>query len=173
MVEGVNRSSPPEAKIALFMHRFRGRDDVYARRFESARSGKSGYTPACANEWVRGLCDKPRVTCAACPNRKFLPITPEVIAQHLTGKDASGRPFVLGIYPLLPDESCFWVAADFDDEEWQDDVAASCVFFSRRHGGTEGGGTGMRGGSELRFFLTEARGSMDANVAWKRMAILV
>ena len=124
MSGGVNRSSPPQAKIALFMHRFRGRDDVFARRFESARSGKSGYTPACANEWVRGLCDKPRMTCAACPNRKFLPITPEVIAQHLTGKDASGRPFVLGVYPLLADESCFWVAADFDDEEWQDDVAA-------------------------------------------------
>ena len=55
---GVNRSSPPQAKIALFMHRFRGRDDVFARP-SSARSGKSGYTPACANEWVRDFATSP------------------------------------------------------------------------------------------------------------------
>jgi hypothetical protein len=108
----INFQSPPEAKIALFMRRFRGRGDLYARRFESVKTGKSGYAPACANEWARGLCEKPGVTCSSCRNRKFLPLTPEIIGQHLTGKDASGRPFVLGIYPLLQDERCAWVAAD-------------------------------------------------------------
>ena len=127
MVDGVTHSSPPEAKIALFMHRFRGRDELYARRFESAKTGKSGYAPACANEWARGLCEKPRVACASCPNRKFLPLTPEIIGQHLTGKDASGRPFVLGVYPLLQDERCAWVAADFDGDAWQEDAAAVCA----------------------------------------------
>ena len=63
----VDRTSLPEAKIALFRSLFRVRDDVYARRFESKRTGKSGYVPACANEWVRGICEKPRVKCAACP----------------------------------------------------------------------------------------------------------
>jgi hypothetical protein len=54
----VSRTSLPEAKIALFRSLFRGRDDVYARRFESRKTGKSGYAPACANEWVRGICEK-------------------------------------------------------------------------------------------------------------------
>src|SRR5258708_9228828 len=55
------RNSPPAAKIALFRSLFRGREDVYPRRFESRRTGKSGYAPACGNEWIRGICEKPRV----------------------------------------------------------------------------------------------------------------
>lgn len=62
----VNNHSPPEAKIALFRTLFRGRDDIYPRRFESMRTGKSGYQPACANEWARGLCDKRAVRCTEC-----------------------------------------------------------------------------------------------------------
>ena len=74
----INQYSSPEAKIALFRSLFRGRDDVYPRRFESRKTGKSGYQPACANEWVRGLCEKRAVKCAECPNRRFLPVTDEV-----------------------------------------------------------------------------------------------
>jgi hypothetical protein len=55
------QGSAPEAKIALFRSLFRGREDVYPRRFESRKTGRTGYQPACANEWVRGLCDKPRI----------------------------------------------------------------------------------------------------------------
>ncbi|MEI8123254.1 MAG: hypothetical protein WCI20_14585 [bacterium] len=93
----VNRFSPPESKIALFRALFRGRDDIYPRRFESRKTGKSGYQPACANEWVRGLCDKRAVKCAECPNRRFLAITDETIRHHLSGKDESGRDFVMGL----------------------------------------------------------------------------
>jgi len=50
----VHDRSSPEAKIALFRSLFRGRDDVYSRRFEGRISGKSGYSPVCANEWARG-----------------------------------------------------------------------------------------------------------------------
>jgi hypothetical protein len=50
----VNQTSPSHAKIALFRSLFRGREDVYPRRFESRKTGKAGYAPACANEWVRG-----------------------------------------------------------------------------------------------------------------------
>lgn len=117
-------SSPPEKKIALFRSLFRGRDDVFARRFESGRTGKSGYSPACANEWVRGVCEKPRIKCAACPNQRFLPLTEEVIRQHLTGKDGQGNDLVLGIYPLLRDETCFFLAIDLDKEDWQADAQA-------------------------------------------------
>jgi hypothetical protein len=56
--EIVDHRSPPQAKIALFRTLFRGREDIYPRRFESRRTGKTGYQPVCANEWVRGVCEK-------------------------------------------------------------------------------------------------------------------
>jgi hypothetical protein len=93
----VDNHSPPEAKIALFRSLFRGRDDIYPRRFESLRTGKSGYQPACANEWARGLCDKRAVRCAECPNRRFLPVTDEAIRWYLFGRDNTGRDFVMGV----------------------------------------------------------------------------
>ena len=120
----VHHRSPPEAKIALFRSLFRGRDDVYPRRFESRKTGKSGYQPACANEWARGLCEKPKVKCAACPHRRFLPVTDDVIRWHLAGRDDDGRDFVMGVYPMLQDETCFFLAADFDKTHWQEDVGA-------------------------------------------------
>jgi hypothetical protein len=81
----VDRTSSSQAKIALFRSLFRGRDDVYPRRFQSRKTGKSGYAPACANEWVRGICEKPRIKCAECPHRRFLPVTDDVIRWHLSG----------------------------------------------------------------------------------------
>jgi len=120
----VDRTSTPQAKIALFRSLFRGREDVYARRFESRRTGKAGYAPACSNEWVRGVCEKPRIKCAECPNRRFLPITDDVIRWHLSGYDPQGQPFVAGVYPLLQDETCFFLAVDFDKADWRDDAAA-------------------------------------------------
>ena len=118
-----HRSSSDE-KIALFRSLFRGRADVYPRRFESRKTGKSGYAPACANEWVRGVCEKPRIKCAECPNRRFLPVTDDVIRWHLSGRDPEGQPFVAGVYPLLLDETCFFLAVDFDKAGWQDDASA-------------------------------------------------
>ena len=118
-----HRSSSDE-KIALFRSLFRGRTDVYPRRFESRKTGKSGYAPACANEWVRGVCEKPRIKCAECPNRRFLPVTDDVIRWHLSGRDPEGQPFVAGVYPLLLDETCFFLAVDFDKAGWQDDASA-------------------------------------------------
>ena len=120
----VNNRSSAEAKIALFRSLFRGRDDVYPRRFESRKTGKSGYAPACANEWVTGLCEKPRMKCAECPNRRFLPVTDDVIRRHLSGHDDEGRDFVLGVYPMLLDETCFFLGADFDKAHWREDVQA-------------------------------------------------
>src|SRR5215210_5411130 len=117
----VDRHSLPTAKIALFRSLFRGRDDIYPRRFESRKTGKTGYAPACANEWVRGICEKPRIKCAECPNRRFLPVTEQVIRRHLSGQAADGPPFVAGVYPLLLDETCFFLAVDFDKAGWQDD----------------------------------------------------
>jgi superfamily II DNA or RNA helicase len=116
--------SPPEEKIALFRSLFGGREDVYPRRFESATSGRAGYQPACANEWVRGVCGKPKTRCGVCEQRKFIPVTTETLRWHLSGEDDRGRAFVMGVYPLLADEHCHFVAADFDKAAWREDVAA-------------------------------------------------
>jgi superfamily II DNA or RNA helicase/very-short-patch-repair endonuclease len=123
-MDAVDRRSSPDTKIALFRSLFRGRDDVYPRRFESRRTGKSGYAPACGNEWVAGICEKPRIKCPDCPHRRFLAVTDDVIRWHLSGRDNSGQPFVGGVYPMLKDETCFFLAADFDKEGWREDAAA-------------------------------------------------
>jgi superfamily II DNA or RNA helicase/very-short-patch-repair endonuclease len=121
---GVDLHSPPEAKIALFRSLFRGREDVYPRRFESRRTGKAGYSPACGNEWGRGVCEKPRIKCTVCPGQRFLPVTEEAVRWHLAGRDPQGREFVMGAYPMLQDETCFFLAADFDKATWREDAQA-------------------------------------------------
>lgn len=120
----VHQYSSPEAKIALFRSLFRGREDVYARRFESTRSGRSGYAPACANEWVRGVCEKPRTKCVNCPSRRLIPVSDDTVRAHLMGRDTVGKSFVMGVYPMLLDETCFFLAMDLDREEWQEDARA-------------------------------------------------
>ncbi len=124
MHTGVHGRSPVDEKIALFRSLFKGREDVYPRRFENRKTGRAGYAPACANEWVRGVCEKPRIKCADCPQRAFLPVTDEVIRMHLSGKDASGQNFVAGVYPMFADETCHFLAMDFDKDSWQGDVRA-------------------------------------------------
>ena len=66
----VRHDSPTADKVALFRSLFRGREDVYPVRWES-KAGRSGYSPACGNEWLPGICEKPRIKCADCPNRAF------------------------------------------------------------------------------------------------------
>jgi len=110
----------------LFRTLFRSREDVYPRRFESKKSGKSGYQPVCRNEWIRGVCRKPAVRCGNCPNQKFLPVTDEIIRNHLLGRDPakkSDRDFTIGVYPLLADETCWFIAADFDQSAWMEDIS--------------------------------------------------
>ncbi|HTT41324.1 MAG TPA: DEAD/DEAH box helicase family protein [Burkholderiales bacterium] len=129
----VDRTSSSQAKIDLFRSLFRGREDVYPRRFESRKTGRYGYAPACANEWVRGVCEKPRIKCAECPHRRFLPVTDEVVRWHLSGHDPDGQPFVAGVYPLLLDETCFILALDFDKSGWAQDALAFLDACRRLH----------------------------------------
>ena len=105
-------------KVALFRRLFRGRDDVYALRWQSSSSGRSGYAPACANEWQPGICEKPRVACRDCRHRQLLPLTDAAIYGHLAGEHT------LGLYPLLEDDHCHLLAVDFDEQEWRDDAPA-------------------------------------------------
>lgn len=107
-----------EDKIALFRRFFKGRDDVYAQRWESTK-GRSGYSPACANEWKPGVCRKPKVKCAECSQRCLQPVTNHVIYNHLSGKQT------IGIYPLLlNDDCCYFLAVDFDESDWKKDANA-------------------------------------------------
>jgi len=109
--------SPVAAKLAHFRTLFRGREDVFALRWQN-KAGRSGYAPACAHEWDRALCGKPKVKCADCPSRALLPLSDEVIRDHLTGRHT------VGVYPLLPDDTCHFLALDFDKAEWRQDVSA-------------------------------------------------
>ncbi|MDR1591750.1 MAG: DEAD/DEAH box helicase family protein [Prevotellaceae bacterium] len=104
------------------MSLFRGRTDVYAKRCYSKNHGSSYYVPACKNEWVRGICEKPRVKCKNCTKRELLPLTAEVIDSHLRNKDENGIGIV-GVYPLLPDENCLFLAIDFDEKDWLKDIS--------------------------------------------------
>jgi len=118
----VDQRSSADAKIACFRSLFRGRADVFPLRFESRKTGRAGYSPACANEWIRGVCEKPRVRCADCPNQSWIPVSEETVRWHLSGVNPEGAAFVMGIYPMLLDESCFFLAIDLDGEGWQEDA---------------------------------------------------
>jgi len=123
----VTNESTDEQKIALFRSLFRGREDVYPRRFESKRSGKSGYQPVCRKEWIRPFCQKPKIKCGNCENRDFTPVSDDVIRNHLIGNDPADRyrrEFVIGVYPMLIDETCWFLAVDFDKEAWKENSKA-------------------------------------------------
>jgi superfamily II DNA or RNA helicase len=108
----------PEVKVKIFRRLFHGRDDVYPVRWESQQSGKAGYSPACANEWRRGVCEKPRIKCSECQHSLYVPVTEHTIVRHLKGE------ITAGVYPLLADDRCYFLAIDFDDEEWREDAKA-------------------------------------------------
>lgn len=114
-------------KINLFRSLFKGREDVFARRWYSKTTGKSGYQPVCQNEWNPQLCDKKKYKCSDCPNRQFARITDNDFYRHLEGKDADSRD-VIGLYVLNEDNTCHFLCTDFDDKNcehgYQDDVLA-------------------------------------------------
>ena len=113
-----NKKSDSTEKIKLFMSLFRGRDDVFARRWENNKKDKSGYSPACANEWRPDICLKPKSSCSECKNKDYLSLDEQVIDDHLRGRNN----LVIGIFPMLMNENCHFLAIDFDDEGWQKDI---------------------------------------------------
>ena len=114
-----------EERVELFQSLFKGREDVFARRWQGKE--KAGYQPACENEWNRELCDKKKYRCTECPNHQFLQLTYDDIYKHLEGKDTNCRD-VIGLYVLNEDNTCNLLCADFDDKNcehgYQDDVKA-------------------------------------------------
>lgn len=106
----------PAGKVALFKSLFRGRDDVFPKLWTNTRTKRSGYAPACGNEWVHGICEKPRVRCGECTHQAFTALDDQAVLDHLQGRA------VIGVYPMLRDETCWLLAADFDGDAWQDDT---------------------------------------------------
>jgi len=117
-VDPAKGPSSAQQKVALFRRLFRGRDDIYALRWQSRTSGRSGYWPACANEWRPGICEKPRISCRDCNHRELLPLSDAAIYGHLAGEHT------LGLYPLLDNDHCHLLAVDFDEQDWRDDARA-------------------------------------------------
>ena len=107
-----------DEKVALFGRLFRGRTDVYPVRWEAKTSGKAGYSPACANEWRPGICEKPRIKCGNCGHRALIPLSDAVLFKHLAGDHT------IGTYPLLTDDACHFLAVDFDEADWKEDALA-------------------------------------------------
>jgi superfamily II DNA or RNA helicase len=113
----VTNHSDIQLKIKLFMSLFRGREDVYATRCENKKSASYGYSPVCLNQWQSGLCGKPKTPCSKCKNSSYATLNEEVIEDHLRGN------IVAGVYPMMPDETCYFLAIDFDKEGWQKDIS--------------------------------------------------
>jgi superfamily II DNA or RNA helicase len=111
----VDSHSSSQEKINLFRILFKGREDVYPALWMNQTTGKKGYSPACENPWVgKG---KPK---------KYLPLTDQVVQDHLSGKKT------IGVYPLLKDNTCWFLACDFDKAGWELDALAylqSCASY--------------------------------------------
>jgi hypothetical protein len=131
----LNNQSSQEEKIRLYRSLFRGREDIFPRRFENTRTGKSGYAPVCRNEWVAGVCEKPRIACQECNFRAFVPVSDEIIRNHLMGhapNELTRKDFTMGVYPLLLNETCWFLAIDFDKSTWAEDAKAfleTCIIY--------------------------------------------
>ncbi len=113
----VDNTSDSSAKIHLFMSLFKGRSDVYAKRWENKKKGISGYSPVCLNQWQAGVCKKPKISCSKCENKDYAALDEDAIENHLRGN------IVAGVYPMLQDETCHFLAVDFDEADWQNDIS--------------------------------------------------
>ncbi|MDZ4095679.1 MAG: DEAD/DEAH box helicase family protein, partial [Paracoccaceae bacterium] len=120
----VTNTSTSDEKVELFRRLFAGRPDVFPVRWENRKTGRAGYSPACFNEWVKGICGKPTVKCGDCKHKRFIPPDVGIIERHLRGGDGHSADFVAGVYPLLRDDTCWFLAADFDKASWAEDASA-------------------------------------------------
>ena len=120
-------------KLQLFNDLFIGRRDVYARGFQSKKYNKMGYSPACANADNKTLCQRGRIRCLDCPNRVFAQFDLKAIKMHLQGQDGMGRPFIAGLYPLMPDDTCKLLAVDFDSDNYQAESLSFLSICDRYH----------------------------------------
>ena len=121
----INNFSPTDEKIFLFMSLFKGRNDVYAKKWQN-KKGVSGFSPHCMNEWTPGICNKPRIKCSRCNRQRYSPLDEAAVEKHLRGE------MIIGIYPMALDETCRFLAIDFDKDGWDKDISVlrdTCLHF--------------------------------------------
>lgn len=109
-----------EEKADLFLTLFRGREDIYPKRWENNKTNRSGYSPVCENEWVKPICQKPTIKCSDCSHQKFSPLNALAVGAHLRGS------VTIGTYAIREDDTCSFLACDFDESSWQADLLAFC-----------------------------------------------
>ena len=131
-VKMISRLSSPEEKIALFKSLFIGREDVFALRWFNSKTQKSGYSPVCANKWKTGKCDLKKYSCSTCPYKLPVRLDEKYIFNHLAGRDEYYQD-VIGLYPLLEENTCRFLAFDFDGHDvnenfWKEDAAVLFLF---------------------------------------------
>jgi len=146
-----------DQKVSIFKNLFRGRTDIFATRWQNSQ-GRSGYSVACSNEWVKRICEKPRIKCNVCPNREYKKLNDQIIYDHLAGKQ------VVGLYPLLTDNACYLLVADFDKDGWQEAIRAmsqACLHFEIPHA-IEVSRSGN--GAHLWIFFSEPVQARDARL---------
>ncbi len=107
-----------EEKAELFLSLFRGREAIYPKRWENNKTGRSGYAPVCENEWVKPICQKPTIKCGECNHQKFLALNAVAVGAHLRGS------VTIGTYAIREDDTCTFLACDFDESSWQADLLA-------------------------------------------------
>lgn len=110
----LDKDAEIQRRLGVFRGLFRGREDVFAQRFVS-KAGKAGYQPVCKNRWSDG-CVAHKYKCDGCPFREFVPLDETAFRRHLD-KDAKETD-VIGIYPILEDNTVYFLCADFDDKNW-------------------------------------------------------
>lgn len=113
-----NVPQTPQEKINLFLKLFRCREDVYPKRWENSKTGKQGYSPACDLEWVKPICQKPTIKCSDCHHQKFSSLDSFTVESHLKGH------ITIGTYAIRADDTCLFLACDFDESSWKEDVFA-------------------------------------------------
>lgn len=102
-------------QIQLFKSVFKGREDVFAIRWEKEK--KSGYMPAYFYDPYLYRAHKMKGGTFQNYNDKTnLKLTDQEIAKHLNGEQ------LIGVYPLLQDNTSYFIAADFDEANWVDDA---------------------------------------------------
>lgn len=121
----VTSASPDSAKLRLFRSLFCADAKFYAHGYLNRRTGKIGYTPACANEWKPGVCPKPRTRCAECGWRELLPLTDAALVAHFRG-ERMNLTDVVGVYPMDKDCNVRFLAIDFDGDGWRPAVLSLC-----------------------------------------------
>jgi len=113
-IKALNKTpKTPFDKVKLFLELFTCRKSVFPKLWANQNKNTKGYSPACNNEWARGLCNKPKVKCANCNNQNFIPLNEKIIDDHLRGKQT------VGTYAIDADDSCKFIACDFDGKDWE------------------------------------------------------